>query len=826
VSSIARTIDALIRRLAALQIARPRTVLGVAAVVALVAAAIAARLELQTRYDQLLPRGAESAVELEHLSKHTKAAQTILVVLDGDDTATLRALGDAIVPKLRALGPDVISSADDGVQQGRAYLMRRAGLFLPRAKLEKLKADVDERWDREVAKQTGESLDDDDDTGSKFTTDDMRKRLRDAGGDRDRYPDGYYQTKDGKTVVVIAHSPAPAGDLVRAREVVDRVKAEVHGVAASRPSFAKVRIAYAGDMIAGLDEYGAVRADLLDVGATGVLLVLAVVMLYFMRVRALVVMGASVGVGLALTFGLTRLAIGHLNVATGFLFSIVAGNGINAGIIYLARYHEERRAGASVEGAVRTAHATTWPATAMAALAAAASYGSLGITRFRAFHEFAFIGAAGMIACWIATITVAPALLLLLDARAKPPRRGAPYGDVFAFLVTRFARPLAALGFLVAVVGTIACAGYVRSKPIEYNLKKIQTDQPNTEVRNRAWDRATQVLGQFPQAAVVLTPSPKDSREVAAALTKRWDKTPVATRPIGPVHSIWDFVPGDQEAKLPTLLALGARIRRARELKMLKDDEWKLLEPLLPPPDLKPYGIADLPPELAGPFTEKDGTRGTLVLIEPAPGQSGDDLHYLLRYAAAFREIHLPDGTVVHGSGRAVVFADILKTVVRDIPRAVALSLAMTAFAVLVALGRTKKTASVLGALFVGAAGVALFLLLDHVRINFLNFAALPITFGIGVDYAVNVMQRHGETEGADIAHTLRTSGGAVVLCSLTTTLGYLALIRSHNQAIRSFGVIAVVGEISCLLAAMLVLPALWRLRLTGRATGGKVPPP
>jgi predicted RND superfamily exporter protein len=48
------------------------------------------------------------------------------------------------------------------------------------------------------------------------------------------------------------------------------------------------------------------------------------------------------------------------------------------------------------------------------------------------------------------------------------------------------------------------------------------------------------------------------------------------------------------------------------------------------------------------------------------------------------------------------------------------------------------------------------------------------------------------------------------VLCSLTTMLGYLALLGSHNQAIRGLGEIAAVGEMSCLLAAVVVLPALW----------------
>lgn len=46
-----------------------------------------------------------------------------------------------------------------------------------------------------------------------------------------------------------------------------------------------------------------------------------------------------------------------------------------------------------------------------------------------------------------------------------------------------------------------------------------------------------------------------------------------------------------------------------------------------------------------------------------------------------------------------------------------------------------------------------------------------------------------------------------------TTMLGYLALLGSVNQAIRSLGLLAVLGELGCLAAATLVLPAylLWR---------------
>jgi predicted RND superfamily exporter protein len=104
-----------------------------------------------------------------------------------------------------------------------------------------------------------------------------------------------------------------------------------------------------------------------------------------------------------------------------------------------------------------------------------------------------------------------------------------------------------------------------------------------------------------------------------------------------------------------------------------------------------------------------------------------------------------------------------------------------------------------------------LLLAVFRLKINFFNFVALPITFGIGVDYAVNLMQR--VLNGGGVLPAIRFTGGAVVLCSLTTSLGYLALFFSVNQAVRSLGIIAVLGEVCCLSSAMLALPAwlLWR---------------
>ncbi len=139
-------------------------------------------------------------------------------------------------------------------------------------------------------------------------------------------------------------------------------------------------------------------------------------------------------------------------------------------------------------------------------------------------------------------------------------------------------------------------------------------------------------------------------------------------------------------------------------------------------------------------------------------------------------------------------------------------SFVATLLVVIIAFRAGRAAVAVIAALMVGVGWMAGLLVLLKVKLQFLNFIALPITFGIGVDYAVNIVQRYTR-EGAGGALTaVRETGGAVILCSMTTTLGYLALVRSMNYAVRSLGVAAVLGEIACLLAAVIVLPAglLW----------------
>jgi hypothetical protein len=81
-------------------------------------------------------------------------------------------------------------------------------------------------------------------------------------------------------------------------------------------------------------------------------------------------------------------------------------------------------------------------------------------------------------------------------------------------------------------------------------------------------------------------------------------------------------------------------------------------------------------------------------------------------------------------------------------------------------------------------------------------------------------MTRYVQDGSRDVTGAIRSTGAAVGLCSLTTTIGYSSLLLAKNRALFLFGLTAVLGEIACLTAAVVALPAVllavrgWRARL------------
>jgi uncharacterized protein len=808
--------------LAALQAKRPWLLVIIAVLTLLPAAWATSKLTLKLDLAELLPDSKESVIEMRRVSKRLAGSATLSIIINSSEPGKQRELEacvDALVPALYGLGKEWVGAVDYGVKDARQFFEENALLYANLADLQKAHDRIVERYDWEVSKQQGSLLDEEDEPPP-ITADSIERELaarKTAAPDSGpSFPNGYYEDPDGKYAAILVRTPV-AGK-AKIEELKRRVADAVAQVNPQRfgPTLS---VQYTGDVVTGQEEYDRITGDLFDVGAVGIGGVLLIVYLYFLRLRVVLTMGGALLVGLLWTFGITHFTIGYLNSSTGFLVSIVAGNGINYGIIYMARYVEARRdQGLGVEEALRLAHRDTWIPTLASAATGALAYGSLVVTDFRGFKHFGIIGGYGMLLCWSATYLFTPALLSASE-RVWPAYRegksslniGRYFGVLFERLGLGAPRLVASLGALIGLVAVAVTAHYFINDPMEYNMRNVGNDDAaNPTAAKRLSHLVDKVVGRVGQDGIAIVTDRIDQvKPLEAELERRRLAAPENLRPFQNTVSIYTLLPSDQEQKLPLIAAMRDRITRARTRGFIKDDDWAKIEKHLPKGELRGISMADLPEQAARSFTERDGTRGRIVYLAPTNGVSVWDAKYLMRWADSFRHVELPNGEVIHGSGRAVIFADMIYTIGQDAPRAIAVSALGTILIILIAFRGNPLAFGVFVPWLVGIASLVAFMSFKDIRLNFLNFVAIPITIGIGAEYAHNMMQRYRFEGPKKLRQVVLATGGALTLCSLTTSIGYFALLFSINKGIHSFGLSAAVGELTCLAATVLWLPAL-----------------
>jgi predicted RND superfamily exporter protein len=222
-------------------------------------------------------------------------------------------------------------------------------------------------------------------------------------------------------------------------------------------------------------------------------------------------------------------------------------------------------------------------------------------------------------------------------------------------------------------------------------------------------------------------------------------------------------------------------------------------QPAITPPDL--------PPLFTHGVVEKDGRFGRTVLVLQGLGGATWDGRLAVD---ATRELHAIADSMsppAHVAGGIVIAALVLETLEREAPRVTALAFLAVAVVVALTFRRVRAWVPVLAALLCSVTWLAAAVIALDQHINFINFIAFPITFGIGVEYAINVLQRHEQSPG-DVEAVVRNTGSAVALCSLTTICGYSSLLLAQNRALFSFGVLAVLGELFAIVVAVIALPA------------------
>ena len=801
----------------------------------------ASRLELRSDFTELLPQDDPEVSELKDLGDKIGAPSNLIVAVEGPDPAANERFADALALNLRPLVGTDLRAIDHRPDASRPFFEHNKALYADLADLQR----IDDDLRKLVASKKNPALitfadsdrgEEDDDPAKDLGL--LRARLDEKQGGG-AFPSGYYESKDRTLLALITWtSSSGTGDSsgFRIRDDVQKV------IDDTRPaSYGQVTTHLTGDVVSAIAEHDALKSDIEWVSLVCTVLVLLVITAYFRSIFALTYIFFPTLLGVAVAFGITAFAIGYLNTNTAFLGSIIIGNGINFGIILLARYREERatRPLEPAADAMARAMAATLRPTLAAALAAGIAYASLTLTGFRGFRQFGFVGGIGMVLCWLATYSYCPALVLFLERMRKrqpsPRSRSSNAWVGVADALLRRRNLLLGIVTVTTVAATWFVAPLVRN-PFEYDFSKLRNQRSLKQGAGDLYVRVGRIFQQdIAPIGVALLASPADaalfdqailSKDCADGLTRAHSELAAdpamlarecarrvaAGEPTGgllsAVTTAFDYLPKDQGAKLPLVANIRRRLADPA-LEMLSDKDRKQVGDWMPPADLHELTPADLPEAIARRFREVDGTVGRVALLYPIRVWANWDGHNLIRLSDVMKNVSLPNGHVASAAGHTSLFAAMLRSIAHDGPIATVAAMIGVALMVVLLFRNARNSAVVLlslavGVAWMGGAGAAL-----HMKLNFLNFVALPITFGIGVDYAVNIIARLASEPPENHATALAETGSAVALCSSTTIIGYSSLLIASNGALVSFGKFAVLGEVGCLLAALLLVPAI-----------------
>lgn len=765
---------------------------------------LTSRLTLDSDLAALLPDDVPSVQALDRVREEVGGTGQLRVALESDSFPAMTALADELAGRL--LESEYVNFVD--YRNDVEFYERHALLFLDTASLDSLYGAVEETIEAEKR------------AANPFVVDDLfgpSEEESEGDGGLEKWeeeyssalPRRYFVNADSTVLVLNVYPSRSSADLDFSRAMLADVQRIVEE---TRPaSWAPdMEVYYGSNVKNAIDEFEAIRRDIVGTAAYGLGGVFLVLVIYFRSVLIPLLISVSLLASISWTFGLTYLLVGQLNTITGFLFVVIFGMGIDYGIHAIARYRESREAGLDLDGAIHQMVCRTGSALATTAVTTSAAFFSLMLLRFKGFSELGLITGVGMLFTLVAMVVFLPALVIALDRIGLLRVEEVPGKEVTAERRRfRYARSI----LVTAGVVTLAAAYLFSQVSFQYDFTDLRYI---TEEREEFGAVTAGVFTRSESPAIVLAESREQVDEVVAEVRARI-RADTASPTVADVQSIFDLIPANQERKLEQIREIRELID-AQPVGLLEGEARRRVERL---EDFlavdETFSFLDVPESDRREFTSRAGEPGNFVFIYPdVPLRDG-------RNAIAFRDdigtITTDSGEVLHAASSNLIVADLLTIILREGPIAVVLSLVVVFLIVLADFRRVKAAVLVVSPLILGIVLMGGIMRLIGMQLNFFNIVVFPSIVGIGVDNGVHIYHRF-QDEGADSLYfVLRRTGVAIAMTTLTTMVGYSGLALAAHPGLESIGQLAIVGLGTTFLAAVVVLPALIEVFESGGRT-------
>jgi uncharacterized protein len=463
--------------------------------------------------------------------------------------------------------------------------------------------------------------------------------------------------------------------------------------------------------------------------------------------------------------------------------------------------------------ATREAFSHTGVAALISALVAAVTFLSLAISEFRAFREFGVIAALGMLLVVGAYVLVLPALLGLATRFRWSISAAVVTGSRSQlarwFLLPRFRRAVA----IVMGLWLLALSLNAPNATFNYDFAALE----DNSLPSFVFDKSTnKVLGYSQTPVVVLTPDPVTERAVVAELTRRRKERGAAST-VDFVAALDDLVPQQQPEKQQVLASIGQVLDQVKP-DGLDADQRRQLDELKKRVAAQPFTRADLPESVRRQFMGLKETRSGFVLVFPAISLS--DGAKVREFAREVRSIVAPNGQQLHAAGEAMILADIIDMVTREMPRILTAAVLLVLLVMAFTLASLKLAVLCLSPTVVSLLALTGLMPLFQLQFNYLNIIVLTVLIGVTVDAGVHLVSRLQSAAGEDFTAVYGETGRAICGGILTSAVGFGAMLLADHPGLNSIGQMANLGFATNLLVMLLAFPAFLLPILTRRRSG------
>ena len=670
---------------------------------------------------------------------------------------------------------------------------------------------------------------------------------------------GYFLSDDKSLLFALVETPkSDKGDFMGDRRAIEAIRSVI---ASLKTDFPNVQAGVTGGPTLSNDEMTAAFEDSSVATFIAFGLTLLVIVLAFWRVGKPLLMLAVLAITLAWSMGIVTLTVGHLTIFSVMFISIVIGIGIDYGIYFLFRYEEEIFLGRNLKEALELTAARTGPGILIGALTAGGTFYVLVLTDFRGIQELGFIAGTAILMAWLGTMTLFPALLMLVDRHhGERPRNQAPRAHAIERIhvpvldrLTSYPRTV----LTVAGLGTLAALGAIPYVGFDYNLLNLQakgTESVLWEKRILATTGRSGFNGlstastleelRKKQEAFEKLPSVSEVDSVLRVIPDNQQEKISIVKTFAPIVSpvrVGRSSPVDIERLLRALSELQRRLdifateageKLPEDLKTLRKETADLIQRLktadreVAEPALshlqaqlyrdftskffdlqrnlnpRPITLADVPEELHRKFI---GRRGDFLLqINPKV-----DIWEREGARTFVQELRSVDPEV---TGAPVITYEAIGFMERAYYQGTIYAFVAVGILSYLMIRRVRETLLALLPLVLALLWTVGLMRVFGVQFNMANVWGLPLIIGASAEFGLNVMVRYleGRAQGGPLV--ARSTVMAVALSGVSTIVGFGSLMIARHQGIYSLGLLLTLGSACGLLASLVVLPVILRL--------------